>query len=40
MAADQVFNQLGLELRIRQLTSVIAWLEECHLRFATPDQEK
>ncbi|KAB2867546.1 MAG: PadR family transcriptional regulator [Anaerolineae bacterium] len=40
LAADQVFNQLGLELRIRQLTSVIAWLEECHLRFAPPSQEK
>lgn len=40
LAADQVFNQLGAELRIRQLTSVIAWLEECHLRFAPPSQEK
>ncbi len=36
ITADQVFNQLGLELRIRQLTSVIAWLEECRARFAPP----
>ncbi len=40
IAADQVFNQLGLELRIRQLTSVIAWLEECRARFASPNPDK
>lgn len=28
--ADQVFNRLGLELRIRQLASIEAWLSECH----------
>jgi DNA-binding PadR family transcriptional regulator len=26
---DQLFNRMGLELRIRQLGSVIEWLEEC-----------
>ena len=26
---DQVFNRLGLELRIRQLSSIIDWLEDC-----------
>lgn len=25
----QTFNQLGLELRIRQLKSILGWLEEC-----------
>ena len=27
--ADQSFNQLGLELRIRQLKSILSWLAEC-----------
>jgi PadR family transcriptional regulator AphA len=26
---DQVFNQLGLDLRLRQLTSTLDWLVEC-----------
>jgi DNA-binding PadR family transcriptional regulator len=26
---DQVFNRLGLEFRVRQLTSVINWLADC-----------
>ena len=26
---EQLFNRLGLELRIRQLSSVIEWLHEC-----------
>ncbi|GIK63470.1 MAG: PadR family transcriptional regulator [Chloroflexota bacterium] len=40
LAADQVFNQLGLDLRIRQLTSVISWLEECYMRFAPSGPKK
>jgi DNA-binding PadR family transcriptional regulator len=27
--ANQVFNRLGLELRIRQLTSILEWLANC-----------
>jgi len=30
----QVFNRLGLELRIRQLASIIDWLEECRIALA------
>lgn len=26
---SQVYNRLGLELRIRQLESILAWLDEC-----------
>jgi len=26
---DQTFNQLGLDLRLRQLTSILEWLAEC-----------
>ncbi len=26
---EQVFNQLGLDLRLRQLTSILEWLTEC-----------
>ena len=26
---EQVFNRLGLDLRIRQLTSILSWLEDC-----------
>jgi DNA-binding PadR family transcriptional regulator len=26
---EQVFNQLGLDLRLRQLTSILDWLAEC-----------
>jgi PadR family transcriptional regulator, regulatory protein AphA len=28
----QTFNQLGLEFRVRQLTSVIGWLTDCRAR--------
>jgi DNA-binding PadR family transcriptional regulator len=28
---EQIINRLGLELRIRQLTSVLDWLEECRI---------
>jgi DNA-binding PadR family transcriptional regulator len=27
---DQIFNRLGLDLRISQLNSILAWLEKCH----------
>jgi DNA-binding PadR family transcriptional regulator len=29
LPSDQTFNQLGLDLRLRQLTSVLDWLAEC-----------
>jgi DNA-binding PadR family transcriptional regulator len=29
LPSDQVFNQLGLDLRLRQLTSILEWLAEC-----------
>jgi hypothetical protein len=29
LPAEQTFNRLGLQLRIRQLKSVIEWLREC-----------
>lgn len=29
LPADQIFNRLGLELRVRQLNSVIDWMLEC-----------
>jgi hypothetical protein len=28
---EQVFNQLGLDLRLRQLTSILDWLTECRV---------
>ena len=31
LPADQSFNRLGLELRIRQLTSIVDWLSECRV---------
>lgn len=31
LPADQVFNRMGLELRVRQLASVLDWLEECSI---------
>jgi PadR family transcriptional regulator, regulatory protein AphA len=31
---QQIFNRMGLDLRIRQLTGVVAWLEDCHQFFA------
>jgi PadR family transcriptional regulator AphA len=33
LPTDQIFNRMGLELRIRQLTSVMEWLENCHQYF-------
>jgi DNA-binding PadR family transcriptional regulator len=32
---DQVFNQLGLDLRIRQLNSIQEWLASCHTVLAS-----
>lgn len=29
LPTEQVFNQLGLDLRLRQLSSVLEWLTEC-----------
>jgi DNA-binding PadR family transcriptional regulator len=29
LPTDQIFNRLGTELRIRQLTSAIAWMRDC-----------
>ncbi len=29
LPTEQAFNQLGLDLRLRQLTSVLEWLAEC-----------
>lgn len=29
LPSDHVFNQLGLELRINQLSSILDWLEKC-----------
>ncbi|HEX2908884.1 MAG TPA: PadR family transcriptional regulator [Phototrophicaceae bacterium] len=31
---EQVFNRLGLELRVRQLGSILIWLEECRARLS------
>jgi DNA-binding PadR family transcriptional regulator len=33
LSAGQVYNRLGLQLRIRQLGSILEWLEECHASF-------
>jgi hypothetical protein len=27
---EKTFNQIGMELRIRQLTLLCEWLESCH----------
>jgi DNA-binding PadR family transcriptional regulator len=35
---EQIFNHLGLELRIRQLTSILEWLASCH-KTLIPAQE-
>jgi PadR family transcriptional regulator, regulatory protein AphA len=32
---EQIFNRLGLELRISQLDSILAWLERCHAALPT-----
>ncbi len=41
LSAEQVFNRLGLELRVHQLTSILAWLAECRTRLdqAQPPKE-
>jgi PadR family transcriptional regulator, regulatory protein AphA len=33
LPANQVYNHLGLELRIRQLATILNWLESCHSCF-------
>jgi PadR family transcriptional regulator, regulatory protein AphA len=33
LPADQIYNHLGLELRIRQLYTILNWLETCHSCF-------
>ncbi len=33
-APDQVFSRLSVEFRLRQLHSVLGWLEECRVQFA------
>lgn len=38
LPAEQVFNRLGLELRITQLSSILGWLERC--RFAIHQQNQ
>jgi DNA-binding PadR family transcriptional regulator len=41
LPGEQVFNQLGLELRIRQLESILRWLDECRrLLIETPVGQK
>jgi DNA-binding PadR family transcriptional regulator len=36
---DQLINRLSLELRIRQLESILEWLQSCHLAIdSTPNQ--
>jgi DNA-binding PadR family transcriptional regulator len=32
---DQIFNHLGLDLRIRQLGSILDWLESCRVKIST-----
>ena len=33
---EQIFNRLGVDLRIRQLQSVLSWLDECRKAFGSP----
>lgn len=40
LPADRTFGRLGLQLRIRQLRSVIAWLEECAETLDAPLETK
>jgi DNA-binding PadR family transcriptional regulator len=37
--AGQIFNRLGLELRTRQMASVLDWLDECRRALAGLDSE-
>ncbi len=39
LPAEQKFNRLGLELRIRQLNSVIDWMLECEQAIGPPTEE-
>lgn len=32
---DQIFNHLGLDLRIRQLGSILEWLDSCRAKIST-----
>jgi DNA-binding PadR family transcriptional regulator len=32
---DQIFNRLGLDLRIRQLGSILDWLDSCRAKIST-----
>lgn len=34
---DQVFNRMGLELRVHQLSSVLAWLADCRTQLTNHD---
>ena len=36
---NQVFNRLGLDLRIRQIKSILEWLESCY-ELVTPSTMK
>jgi hypothetical protein len=36
LPTSQTFNRLGLQLRIRQLSSVLDWLQECRLTMESP----
>ena len=33
LPAEQTVNQLSIELRVRQLTSLLQWLDDCRSRF-------
>ena len=33
LSPDQLYNKLGLDLRIRQLLTILNWLEQCHRLF-------
>jgi DNA-binding PadR family transcriptional regulator len=33
LSSDQLYNKLGLDLRIRQMLTILNWLEQCHRFF-------
>jgi PadR family transcriptional regulator, regulatory protein AphA len=33
LSPDQLYNKLGLDLRIRQMLTILNWLEQCHQVF-------
>jgi DNA-binding PadR family transcriptional regulator len=37
---DQTFNWLGLDLRIRQLSSILEWLDSCHEVISASQREE